>query len=450
MSRTGNRLSGFTVIELLAVLAIITILLGVFFGAYSRMSAERRFNSVATAVRNTLVLARSMAQSRRSPVTVRIDPFDNAVRTFRESTITLFRLEDAGEEVEGTGGFKGTVHNANPVTGVIGGALEFGTTEGLECSNSYVEVEPNYLLSPPGGIVLEAWIYPGNFRGKKFRSLIEEETYEEEREEEQEKDEPVTFKERYEKEFRFIIIERSGSYYLRLTESYALEFGIEPETSVLPFRTRNSVVKPNMWNHILVSYDTEELRISVNGVSVSVFWVNDDVELIPLYKMNDAEIERALPPRIPESEEPLYISAPDDSFYGIIDEVRIGAITLMEEYSLPATAHLVGTERSIHFNRRGELDPFYHSSDVEIVVTDKMGYEPPPPEEAGFSEGGALDAPPTPEAAEEVRYDEKKTSADESYEPRIAVLRVTTAGETSLSLMRWYEFFEEEAEYGEE
>lgn len=445
MSRTGN--NGFTIVELLAVLAILAILFGVFMGAYTRMSAERRFNSVATSTRNLIVFARSTAQTKRSPVTVHIDPYERKIRLFRETTITLFRFEETNGEVNGTGGFIGTVENASQVTGVIGNGVEFGTKEGLKCSKSYIEIEPNYLLSPPGGILIEAWIYPGDFRGKRFRSLVEEETYEEEKE--QEEDGPVTFRERYEKEFRFIIVERPGSYYLRLTESYALEFGIEPETSVLPFRTRNGVVTPNMWNHIIIRYDTEEVRFFVNGILLSVFWINDDVKMIPFYAMKEEERERALPPKIPESEEALYISSPNDSFYGIIDEVRIAAITLMEEYQLPPTAHIVGTSQSIHFNGKGELDPYYHPSDVKVILTDRLNYEPPPEDKAGFSEEGALDAPPTPKDAEELEYEEE-ASRDEACEARIAVLSVTMSGEASLSFMRWEEYFERGEDYEEE
>ncbi|MCX7703253.1 MAG: LamG domain-containing protein [Planctomycetota bacterium] len=441
MSPTSNS-SGFTIMELMTVLAIITILLGIGISFYATMGAERRFEGQSASVYNLLSLARAVSQTSNSPVVVQIDPYEGEAKILRETTVALFRFED-GESgtVLGTGSLEGAVRNARSVLGRIGMGLEFGTKEGLKCSESYVEVEPNYLLSPPGGLVIEAWIYPGDFKGDKFRQLVGK-SEEKEKRDNNKKKEP--FKERYIKELRFFIVELYGSYYLRLTESYALEFAILPETSVFPFRTRNGVVQPNSWNHISVRYQKDDLRISVNGVEVSVFWVSDNYEMIPLYKMTKKQREEAMPERIPsipsDSGTKFYISAPGDSFYGIIDEVRIGAIAAVEEVSLPSNFHFVGTRTSIHFNAKGELDSYYHTSEVVVLMTDKFGYVPPPEEKYGFSEGGSLNAPPTFEEAEKIRIKEGSNEEAER-DARVAVLRVSLSGEASLSFTRWVEYF---------
>jgi hypothetical protein len=426
--------------ELIVVLAIITMLVGIGLGAYIRLSAERTFEGHATSVAELLSLGKVISQRTNSPVMVQCDPYENSVRVVRETTITLFRFEDvSGGTVTGTGGMEGLIKNAQSVAGYIGMGLEFGTQEGLKCSNSYVEFSSNYLLSPPGGLLIEAWIYPGDFNGERFKQLLGK-TSEDEKENKTKTKEKDTFKKRYLEEHRFYIVELREAYYLRLTESYALEFGIVPEETAYPFRTRNGVIKANMWNHIVVRYEVDDLRIYVNGVNVSVFWVSDEYRMIPLYKMKESQRELTMPKRIPETDQPFYISAPGDSFYGVIDEVRIGAIAPVEEYVIPSSVHLMGTKKRIYFNAKGELDPYYHSSDEVVLLTDRFGYKPPPEEKGGFSEGGSLNAPPTPEQAEELKKEEEKQETDDR-DSRMAILRVSASGEVSLSFMRWSEYF---------
>ncbi len=67
---------------------------------------------------------------------------------------------------------------------------------------------------------------------------------------------------------------------------------------------------------------------------------------------------------------PVTISAEDRPFFGDIDEVRVSGGVEPLVYRISDLEHIVGWKKILHFDRRGHLDPSFHSSDVRIVVVE--------------------------------------------------------------------------------
>jgi hypothetical protein len=360
---------------------------------------------------------------------VHIIPRENKIIAMGEKTVAQWQFEDAGVGSAGSGetvgayGIKGTVVNAYSVPGKTGFALQFGTGQGLNVQDSYVDCGSLPAFTPPAGIVIEAWIYPGDFRGSVYRELAgsttendsegdkdESEEELEERARRRAKNE-ISLKQKLDEEKRFIIVWKEGSYYLGLTINYALEFSFADPMNFYPLRTLDNVVTPNMWNHIMlrysgaVEYPPDKVRIYVNNIPVTVLYADTShstFELVPVANVPKKYREDLLPSRLNVTESSLYISDPLDSFFGNIDDVRIGAVVDPEVRQI-SSAYLMGYPQTIFFDSQGRLDPERHPEDALVVLTENPRRWLPKPDEGDEdiyeSSGGGVSAPISSEEA---------------------------------------------------
>ena len=431
---TGGSRRGFTLAELLVVIALIVILIGIGVGVVLRIASGMPFEGVAARVRHLLMLASASAREHRCETCVHFDVRESRVRMLRRVNLLQFRFDDLADDAETTVGahrVSAALTNVASAPGLIGTACEFGTDPSCELANSYAVIENVPFSSPAGGIFIDVWIYPGDFRGRRYlevrKGVVEDAP-----------DFSAPFSERFEKELRFVILMRYGSFFLSLTESYALEVGFWEPKVRRPLRTRDGVVQPNRWQHVSLRYNLREVSLSVDGVELSLFKVTGDTRMVALSRLDAEEYEDLMPKQVPESDEPIFISSPEESFYGAIDEVRVDGYVADEEFVLPPGIRIMGEGGYVNFGPDGALDARYHGEDAEIEITNNVHYRPPEREDESdpFVSRFGLAAPPTLDDLQENEAEPKKVSKG----ARVATIGVTLSGKSSLIIEGWSDY----------
>ena len=443
-SPIGSR--GFTLLELLVVILIIGMLMGIGIGVTVSLTRKQEFAATAASFRAFVSLAGAGARLAHAPTAVKAVPHQNSAYYLRTVETLFFRFEDLAsgtEKIHSAYGIPATCHNVSATAGVVGVGAEFGTDPQLRLADSYVCVDPQSIKNPAQGLYLSVWLYPGDLRSKNFLSLRKEVTGEEGLPRWRD------FKQMYENEMRFAILCRRDCFFLYLTESYALEFGFYSGEKGY-FRTKGNVIRPNVWQLVEVIYDGVRLDIRVDTISLSVFYVEEG-QLVPLDCVEAEKLERALPQKVPELQEPLTISASNFSFYGAMDEVRVGGIVVEQKFSPPSATLMhhpvIGPETGyrpewVHFGTDGRLDPRYHATDAQLLLTNNPYYKPRKPVVFGaMRKGGVLSKPPDYE--EFAQREDKQRATPQS---KVALVRVLPSGAVLLEMYKWSEVMAAEEE----
>ncbi len=437
---------GFTLLELLMVILIIGILMGIGIGVTMSLTRKQEFAATAASLRAFVALAAAGARLTHAPTAIKVIPHQNCAYYLRTVETLFFRFEDLAsgqEKIHSAYGIPATPHNVSPTEGVVGVGAEFGTDPQLKLADSYVSVAPQNIKNPAQGLYLSVWLYPGDFRSNKFLSLRKEVTGEDGL------PKWSDFKQMYENEMRFAVLCRRDCFFLYLTESYALEFGFYNGEKGY-FRTRGNVIRPNVWQLVEVIYDGVRLNIRVDTISLSVFYVEEE-QLVPLDCVEEEKLQKALPQKVPELDEPLTISAPDFSFYGAMDEVRVGGVVVEQKFSPPGAVlmhhPIIGPETGykpewVHFGTDGRLDPHYHATEAQLLLTNNPYYKPRKPVVIdAMRKGGVLSKPPD---YEEFTKKEKKQRA--TPQSKVALVRVLPSGAVLLEMYKWSEVMAAEEE----
>jgi type II secretory pathway pseudopilin PulG len=397
-------------IELMAVVTIIAILLAIGIGTLPRLVSGYGFESAVSETDAVIRRARNFALQRQSRSTVHLNPGENTICAIGEAPVAQWHFEDSDSQTAaGAFGLHGKGYNTFVAQGKFGSAREFGTEAKLKARESFIDCGNSPTFTPPTGIVISVWIFPGDFKGDLFKTLagIQESPGRYGSKVQKE----ITLKGKYLNEYRFTIVAKGASYFLRLTEEYALEFGFLPDRDYYPFRTIDHVVTPNRWNHVTLRYSSafkkpqDRLKVYVDAIEQSIFYIDTigNWKAKPIAPQPDEEglseklAKEMLPDRLEASSEPLTISSKEESFFGKIDEVCIFALIEPEVHSLKSAA-LMGYPQIIHFDRQGHLDSEYHDSPVTVMLTENPAYKPPKEEEEKrdfVSRGGGIDEPPS-------------------------------------------------------
>lgn len=404
MRKTGISSPAFTIIELMVVITILSVLLAIGIGTLSRITSGYEFESAVNEADTVIRSARNFALNRQTRSAVIFSPRENTICAIGEMPVALWHFEDAAPSTAaGAFGVRGTGYNTFITEGKFGNGREFGTGAKLNVRDSYIDCGNLPAFTPPTGIVISAWIFPGDFKGDFFKSLagIKESTGPSDSRMRKE----ITLKEKYINERRFTIVAKGASYFIRLTEDYALEFGFVPDRDYYPFRTIDNIVTPNRWNHVILQYTSafkkpqDRLKVYVDGIELSIFYIDSsgNWKIEPITALPQRLAKEMLLDRLEASSAPLTISSKEESFFGKIDEVCIFALIEPEVHSLKSAA-LMGYPRIIHFDSQGHLDSEYHDSAVKIELTDNPKYSPPEEEKEEdmfVSRGGGIDEPPS-------------------------------------------------------
>ncbi|MEC7777459.1 MAG: LamG-like jellyroll fold domain-containing protein, partial [Planctomycetota bacterium] len=158
----------------------------------------------------------------------------------------------------------------------------------------------------------------------------------------------------------YSIVEKKGSWFLGMTPEGALE-GHIGDFQVI---TEDDVVPSGRWVFVSLRYDGVSLVLASDGVER-----RSDVLQSLGRKLGDRAAP-VVPAAIPRNENPVMISAKDNSFPGDIDEVRLRGRSEKATYSHPPFEKLIGWKKVIHFDRYGHLDPVFHEKNIRIVLVE--------------------------------------------------------------------------------
>lgn len=409
-----RRGSGFTLLELLVSLAIITVLLGISLGVLARFGRKDELEATTNAVRALLRRARNASQEERYGTVVELDPQASEVRAQLRTTVTRFRFEDAAGpaptaapgaapgspgappapgapapptppgpastpdedddqggdpakvppfEVQGALSFSMAVQGGEPDQGRYGQGLLF------ERRGAWGRVDDRPALSPAEGIWVEAWIFPGKLEDRltrRPRATTEAELARAEPAGAPPRPAPARSDEWRRRAAddppRFGIARKGRAWSIALCADYSIEAcltgpdeaGVEVTYAA---RTAPDTLRPLRWWRVALGFDGRRALLYVDGIPRV---------LVPGPRQD------ALPKRLLRDPAPLSLSdpLPDACFYGIIDELHVAAILDAQTVPIPPNMALVAVEDAIAFDLLGQLDTGRHAEPVVIYLSD--------------------------------------------------------------------------------
>jgi prepilin-type N-terminal cleavage/methylation domain-containing protein len=403
---------GYTLLELLTVIAIVGILMGMGIGVFARVGRRNELDATTNAVRALVRRARNAAREERAPAVVELDSAASEVRAQTRETLTLFRFEteqlsgdvswsqgaedDAAKaaklkeklpeyDVRGSFGIQGHVVGADVTDGKLGNGLEFRRP------GAFVTIPDRPSLSPIEGVAVEAWIWPDKVEdGMPKRASEREPPRDEVAKRIKDAGEPPVktpiraldwVSKRPDDPPLYTIVRKGRAFEVALTASYAIQLaitGTDPgvrsgtggdDTYVA--RTEDLAVRPEKWARISLVYDGRELSCSIDGIR---------------HALTPVKGFETQPARLFRDRSPLLFSDPDPerAFAGVIDEVKLSGILRGERVAVPKNIALLAPTAEIAFDALGALDPLRHPEPVVFWLSDSdlalKALEPPAPE----------------------------------------------------------------------
>lgn len=399
----------YTLLELLVVMAIISILLGISIGVLGKLGKRNELEATTNAVRALLRRARASAQEERWGAVVEVDPARAELRARLRSTITRFRFDapgqvgaagsgvdrdptvagggpgDARDEdgdpvpftVPGARGYELAVEKAALSTGRLGDGLAFMV------ESAWAALPDQPILSPREGVMVELYLYLGRLEEalheeKPRRDPARAERY-------ARAGEPHRpYAPRWEKYDRrdppaYTVVRKGRAWGLCVTQDYELEAwvgGTHPDKGEVTWigRSKERTLAPERWYRIAFAFDGERARAIVDGIPR---------HLIPLERHED------LPRLLMRDPAPLTLSDshPDRGLFGVVDELVFSSVVSSEALRVPADVALFATDPELGFDLLGQLDPARHAEPFVIWLSDDVqacsAMDPPAAGKAG-------------------------------------------------------------------
>ena len=385
-----RRARRFTLTELLVTIAIVAVIMGMSVAALRRAGTKDEIVATQQAVRALFRRARNAAREERYAVTVEIDPEASELRAYQKTTVTQFHLE-AGVEVpseaqivlgdvppprqvvqarfEGAKGFELYCEEATPVAGKVGQGLLFEKCAPEGAAWAWVEHRP--ALMPREGVHFGCWLYLGDLSQRLYERRSQEPrspgnlAYE--RAGKPWREAPPRLEQFDPSDPPYFVIARKGrSFGLAVTADYELEVGLTGELNgaevTFVSRTRPHTLRPDRWYRLELGFDGREVRIVVDGIGRQHLPVPGG-EKLPATLLRDTA--------------PLSLSDPDPrrALFGVIDEVRLGAIVSSTRVLIPRDITLIAAESRLQFDLLGQLDPAVHAEPFVLYLCSVDGLE---------------------------------------------------------------------------
>lgn len=323
-----SKSAGFTLIEVLVVMAIISVLMGFGIGMYQSLSALGK----ATQARNTIVetMQAVKGSSLKMEAALVIDPLGNRVYGLEFGTVASCNFEPPVDpkadltRIQGLS-YKEGANNGGELKpypfGHTGGGIEFRAGGDVDFGNfaDYDLVE---------GVTISLWVYPtANVTAD--------------------------------------LVTKGKSYGLRLkrgqgapsVEGFLALGEMTDENGVVGggkerFDTGTYTLKLNRWNGVELKYDRNTISISIDAYgrgAVERFVKRDE--------------KRPIEPDLPAR---LIVASPQ--FQGRLDDLKVMGIISGDVRRLPDDVVIEGDKVRTIFFKDGKLDPRFHQAPETIVL----------------------------------------------------------------------------------
>jgi len=307
--RTRAKADGYTLIEMLVVISVISILMGIGVGVYLKLQSAYHFRAVYNQTQNVVRAVQNASRIHRTEGVVHWDKEDGVVWGSVDEIVAYWPFEviDDNSTTPGARDIYGRVYGGESTVGRVGQAVYFGLSGGyVDCGNP-----PQ--LNPPEGVRIEAWIYPEAYPTSENGSVI---------------------------------VGRRGAYVFRIFSDGLLEaqFADADVDSGL-FQ-----ISLHRWSHVVMMADPRRIALYVDGVERGS--APGHLEWKP-------------------STSHVTLSAKEAPFFGILDEVVIAAVETSKQVRMLDGCALVGDVMDIHFTPRGTLDMQHHAGPVSLGMTFK-------------------------------------------------------------------------------
>ena len=316
--RTRQSTAGFTIIEMMVVMALIAMMVGATFAMFRSMGRTNTLDSTANEINSIIRRARSTSLARSSTVELGFELYreQGVVRSHLRRPVTHFHFEEASgaEVVLGTSGFRGQISDATTTAlGRTGRALQLFGEEG-----SCVEVPADPRLDCTTGVSMSCDV---------FVERLDSNTY---------------------------LIRRASNYFVGIRNGFLFGGGTFKGTVALPPRPGETEIR---------SVDTAIVVVAIEPVPARR-WVHvefvldqrggrlfmDDVQ-IPSYVEDHESREDAI------ARSRLAQIPPDPN------DPNAAALRMLPETWDSAT-HMTW----IYFGADGRLDPQHHTEPVELYL----------------------------------------------------------------------------------
>lgn len=402
--RAQEPTAGFTLMELVVILAILGVIAGMSIGAYQEVARQNILPASASRISSIIRSARNFSVSSSLPSRVYVDTRDQRVSAFGFELVASWSFEEleiaeVGDELERGIEIMGAFREPAEAFGVIevgDGKIGRGLVFLDEGASLVAPRRPRY--DSPRGFSLEAWIQFYQRPLDKGEGSRRDGSFNDPRREEQ-----------------YAILSRPGSWEFGVLGDgalYAVIGDADTPSSDQTFvaATASGEVLGSRWSHVRASFDGLELILEVNGTERP--WAPEGFERV------DERDWPELPTEVPAGDFELMVSHPKRFFYGGIDEVKVRIALEPQTFDLPDEVRLLGKSRIIRFDSRGGLDPIHHSNPV-VVRVGELGDDAAVEVE---TPGGTAVALPTPEEEEAAAREAADARAEEILGDPMAAL----------------------------
>ncbi|MCW8137687.1 MAG: type II secretion system protein [Planctomycetota bacterium] len=379
-----QREDGFTLLEVLVALFIISILLGMSLGMLSRMGRKEGLEATTAGARALLRRARNAAQEERWPTLVEVDAKASELRAQTRSTITHFRFDGvaaapaAGDDdaaadrapasfvVPGALGYQMTVDGGEVVLGHVGQGLLF------ERPGAWAWVEDRPALSPAEGVFVELMLYLGDL-SETLDDRAARPTEAQERAAERAGERPRAPSPRVvDWRWRRRTADLAAALHGRAQGAPGHRRHGRPRAGAVALhrprarpRPRGHVHRPHASGH------AQGRALVPRGPALRR-------QAQPRRRRRDparapaAHGHDALPEALARDRSPLTLSDPhpDAGFYGVIDELKVAAVLASQRLEVPQDVLLIAPEDAVGFDLLGQLDTSRHAEPIVIYLTD--------------------------------------------------------------------------------
>ncbi|MGE0711110.1 MAG: prepilin-type N-terminal cleavage/methylation domain-containing protein [Planctomycetota bacterium] len=391
----GRGARGFTLTELLITLGVIVVILSLSVGVLRRLGHKEELVATQQAVRALLRAARNAAREERYEVTVTIDPEASELRAQQKTVVTQFHFETPGsaagpsgasagehdatagpsagatrednqasrDTLEGARGYRIELEDVDPARGKVGQGLLFERTHRRGAAWAWVDHTP--ALAAREGVHVACAV----FLGRLDKRLLQRQSQEERSEGEPAYERAGPFWREAPPRVNdydpanppvFCLLRKGKAYGLAVTASYELEASVSGTSKdgaevTYVSRTQPYVLEPNRWYRIELAFDGRVLRVIVDGIAR---------QHLPLAGSD------VLPERLRSDDAPFSLSDPDPrrAFFGVIDELKLAAVTSAQRVPVPADIALIAPSATVRFDMLGQLDPAKHAEPFVLYL----------------------------------------------------------------------------------